>query len=519
MFVSASTYLDALFLLLGDNSDRSRSIVKEFLDVVDKQSSKKEITTVDDDLIAVYRSLIKSVIAEKIDQENETAAKILLLKIRGNETLKAYPMEKDIIVDVLTAKDPISSDQIDRYLKNLRNTLLIAEMDIASRKLFAKTRAISEIKDPEEQENEIAKIKVMLDTSMKAIEHRESSSDVKASESYVSMSDPESIKRALDKYMERSVKGIIKTGLQGLNKSLGARGGIGLGESAVFAAPSHHYKSGILVSFMIWTIAYNHIVVEPGKRALVYFVSLENEVHQNIMFVFKALYARIEKRHVDINSISVEVAVEWLQNYFQKFNIDLIIDRYNPHEFSYEKYTKRYNSFIELGYQVILFDLDYLSEAKGIDPGDTMSASGHQQLIKENYIKFCNHAKQQGYAFITGHQLNRKAEELAAQNRYAVKQFNPAMVADSSDVFRPVDIFFFMLLANNVDGRKFLTVQNRKNRGNQDTPDKDKFFAYAFTEFGIEDDIDDMPRYTRDIDAWDVEKGAKEENIAEGAMF
>lgn len=519
MLVSASTYLDALFLLLGDNSDRSRDLVKQFIAKTEKDGNRKDITTPDDELIDVYKNLIKSVISEQITQENRTASKMLLLKVKSIETLKSYPVERDILTDVLSADEPITDKQIDEYLKRLRNSLLLAEVDEFNRKIFAKTRKVSEIIDVDEQEAELNRIKSMFDESVKVIESRQATSDTKASETYVSLSDAESIKRALDTFVERSVKGIIRTGLHGLNRALGTRGGFGLGESWVFAASSHNYKSGMLVSIMIWAIVYNKFVAEPGKKALIYFVSLENEVNQNLMDVFKTLYCRIEKKHVDLSTLSTDEITDWLQRYFAQFDVELFIDRYAPHEFSFNKFHKRYNAFADLGYQMFVFDLDYMSEARGIDPGDTFSTQGQIQLIKENYLKFANHAKACGYLMTTGHQLIKKAEEMAQQYRYAVKKFNPSLMADSSDVHRIVDGLFFMQLENNIDGHKFLTLQNRKNRGCKDTKESDKFCAYPFTEFGIEDDVDGVPQYVVDIDAWGNTGGATDASIIEAAMF
>ena len=519
MFVSASLYQDALFLLLGDNSERSRALVKELLDASDKQTGRQEITTADDDLVVVYKSLIKSVIAEKITQENTTAAKILLLKIKSNEVIKAHPVVRDVLTDVLSAQDPITSEQIDIYLRRIRNHLVYAEVDAASKKMFAKSRSISDIQDVEDQENEIQKLKTMLTESIKSIELRQQTSDNKASETYISMSDAESIRRAIDTHIDRNVRGVVRTGLQGLNRALGARGGMGLGETYVFCASSHNYKSGILISILIWSVIYNRIMVEPGKRAMVYFVSLENETHQNLMIVFKALFNRVEKRHVDLASMSIEFMVEWIQKYFRQFDVEVVIDRYTPHEFSFQRFLRRHNSFVDQGFQFTVFDLDYMSEARGIDPGDTFSTQGQIQLIKENYTKFANYAKQQGFLLTTGHQLTKKAEEIASQHRYAVKKFNPSMMADSSDVHRIVDGLFFMQLETNVEGHKFLTMVNRKNRGNMDTPEKDKFFAYPFTEFGIEDDLEGLPKFVTDIDAIDFGNTSANEALVEGSMF
>jgi hypothetical protein len=521
MFVSASTYLDAIFLLLGDNSDRSKAMVKEFLDLSDKGKNKKEMYSQDDELIECYRGLIKSVINENITQENQTASKMLLLKVKSNEVLKSHPVVRDLLTDILTNQEAITDKQVDKYLKSIRNAILLAEIDNTARKVFAKTKLVSEIHDVEEQESELSRVSEFLNSSLKNIEAKRTMTNTKASETYVSLSDTDSIMRAIDTFMDRNIRGIITTGLQGLNKALGDRRGIGLGETTVFAAPSHNYKTGMLVSFLIWATAYNSFkqVVEPGKKAMIYFISLENEVSQNIMDVFKALYGRVEKKKVDVTTLSKEFITQWLMDYFGQFDVEVFIDRYTPHEFSFSRFTQRYNAFTELGYHIVVVDLDYMSEARGLDPGDTVSSTGRRQMISENYLKFPNHAKQCGYALITGHQLNRSADEEGQKKRYAVKTFNPSMMAESSDVMRAIDILFFLKLENNVDNHKFLTAINRKNRYCKDTKEADKFFAYPFTEFGIMDDIDDLPQFVTDIDAWGTPQGASDANILEAALF
>jgi hypothetical protein len=519
MYVSASTYIDALVLLLGDNSERTRRLVGEFMNAADKDDKRKSIITSDDDLIDVYKGLIKSVLSDNVSQENTTACKILLIKVKSNEVLKSHPMVRDLLTDILTNVEPISASQIDKCLKALRNALVLAEMEDHNRKVFARTQKASLITDPTEQEEELTRIRTMIDDGVKLVDMRQRDTGNKASETYVSLSEPDSIKRALETYMDRNVRGIIRTGLQGLNRALGDRGGFGLGEMVVFAARSHNYKSGILMDILRWAAVHNKYVVEPGKKALIYFVSLENEVSQNLMNIFKAVYSQTEKKKVNVKEFSIEYITTWLREYFAQFDLEIFIDRYSPHEFTYGKYVQRYNSFIEQNYQMVLFDLDYMSEARGIDAHDTISSQGRIQMIAENYLKFRSHANSQGYLLTTGHQLTKKADELAANDRYAVKKFNASMMADSSDVFRIIDILFFLNIAVNVDGLPFLMFQLRKNRLSMDTLEKDKFFAYMFTEVGIEDDIGGTPKFVTDIDAWSSDSTNSDASISESAMF
>lgn len=518
MIIPESIFLDALFLILADNSERSKKLVKEFLDIHEKNSNKNEVFTVKDDIVTLYVNLIKICMTENITQEDKISCKILLLKIKDDDTLKQHPVTKDLISDILTSKETIPSNQIDEYIKKIRNIIIYSSINDTTRKVFARNKMIETIQDSVTQEQEILKIKNMFDESLKSIEDKMADS-AKATESYISFSDRESLIKSLSTYVEKSVVGLIYPGLQGLRRALGKRGGLGRGESAVFAACSHNFKSGMLLLWVIWAIEYNKFVVAPGKKALVYFVSLENEVDKNLMNIIRSVYGRVEKKHIDEKNMKPEQLIDWLQKHFSKFDVELIMDRYTPHEFTFGKFVARYNQFVEKDLEMVMFDLDYLSEGKGIDPGDTFSSQGLIQLIRENYLKFKNHSNQNAYLFTTGHQLTKKAEELKRDVRYPVKRFNPSLMADSSDVHRIVDCLIFLNIENNIDGNKFLTGLLYKNRGCEDTPESHKFFAYPFTEFGIEDDVDGPARYVTDIDAYMGPDNRKNEILSDSSVF
>ena len=519
MLISAGTYLDALFLLLGDNSDRSKGLVRELIDAAERNAGKREIITPDDDLIDTYKALIKRAINENISQENGTAAKMLLLQLKSNEVIKQHPVVLDVLTDVLMNVEKISVEQIDSYLRSIRSTLIINDIDATTKKVFTKVRQAAEIKDAEMQEHEILRLRATLDEGLKALDNRFATVHGKKSESYVSLSDKESIRKSFEIYVERSVAGVIKTGLLGINRALGERGGMGRGEAWAVAALSHHYKSGFLLSCLIWGAAYNKHTVKPGMRPLIYFVSVENEVMQNLAIIFRSIYTRVEQKPVNLKTMDLDFITTWLHNYFSQFGVEVIIDRYTPHEFTFGKFVARRNEFADQGLEMVEFILDYLGVCRGIDPGDNMSPNGKIQLIDENYSKFCNDAKSVGYLFITGHQLTKDASRLAAQDRYAVKKFEASLMADSPDVYRHLDGLFFLHLSTNIDGVKFLLAQLRKDRGSQNTPENHKFCAYPFTENGIVDDIDTLPGWCTDIDGYGFPSATHDDNALENTLF
>ena len=89
MAISEGTYLEALLLLMGSNTERSRALVDEFLKLDEKTSKKLEMIGDTDPLIPVYRSLIRTIMSEGIDlsvdpenpNSNDGVRKALLLKI------------------------------------------------------------------------------------------------------------------------------------------------------------------------------------------------------------------------------------------------------------------------------------------------------------------------------------------------------------------------------------------------------------------------------------------------------
>lgn len=520
MFVSDATYLEALLLLLGDSSDRTKALVNEFMTIDEKNDKKKEIVGDNDNLISVYKLFIKTILVEDFSVDNKTASSVLLLKIKTNEVLRENLAVRDLLTDVVSCAEPITPKQIDNFTKKIRSAIILNEIDEVNRKIFAKNRIVSEIQDTDIQVAEVEKLEGLISELLQGIQNKVKIADSNNTEDYISLSDPASIERALTTFMERNIKGVIKPGLQGLGRALGKRGGFGLGELFIFAACSHHFKSGMLLLILLWSIIHNKFKADEGKKPLIYFISLENETNKNLVNVMKVVFPRVEGRPLRDEDLEPEKAVKWLSDYFGQFDVTVVIDKYAPHEFTFNKYVQRYNHFVDNGFQMFVFDLDYMSEADG---DENRSQNGKIYTIRENYTKFRHHASDQGYFLPTGHQLTKEAERIAKEpgKRNPVRYFHPGLMADTSDAHRIADGLAYLHLETNLDGHKFLTAQVRKNRGAEDTPEAHKFFAYPFTENGIEDDIDGAPQYVTDIDMWSPEivDGREEAFSKEDSLF
>ena len=123
-----------------------------------------------------------------------------------------------------------------------------------------------------------------------------------------------SIDHALEKRSKRDVHGIIKSGLQGMNRALGSNKGLIPGESVCFCALSHHGKSLSILSWALWAVENTPKVDRGGKIPLVLLTSLENEEYRNMLDIFKRKYRQIEGKSGE--SLNNDEIRDWITNYF-----------------------------------------------------------------------------------------------------------------------------------------------------------------------------------------------------------
>ena len=518
MLLTASILLDCLILLLGENSEESRRLVSIILDYKKSQTDKNYIGA-DNEAIEYYCRLLPEIMDNVVTINNKDSLKIVLLKLKSDPITVTHPDIAELLTDFFSGETEIKAQDIASAAKMVRNIACLVSMESNIRKIYKSKQRVGEQGDngltPEEAVNEIEN---HLETALTELKRSQNAGDERPISS-VLMTDSEQVGKAIDTYLERSVTGLIHTGLQGLNKALGKRQGIGLGESVVAAARSHNWKSGLLLSFVRWIPIYNpHLIPPPGKKYLVYMVSVENDVSQNIMDVFKMLYCL--NTDSDPETAHPDDIKAWIVEFYKRYSIDVIMESYRSEEFSPEVYYRKVEEFKAAGYQILAFILDYIQEVEG---GMQRSSNADSNFEYQSYLytQFVGHARVYGYVFFTGHQLTKKADEVASMHRgSAVKHFNWSMLSAIPNAHRKVDILIFLNIENNIDDDVFITMLVSKNRKCNDTPPKDRFIAYPFSKAGILDDVGKTYRGVRDIDTYRPGKeSVSEDDLYEEAVY
>ena len=509
MMISADLFLDCILLLVHDSGERNKKVVNEIVALY--ETEWKVNASVDTELAQLYIRIVKSVMSDGIDTDSPDQLRLLLLKFKSDKALEKRVEVYDLLYEMFTSRDTMEVGKLDKVAMRIQNALVWHRANKITRTMFGKLAKAADVIDPKEQAKELTAV----------LSHREDlellSNQVAGSINHglvdkVNFSDLASLKAAAEKRNKRAVTGVLKLGLQGLNRMFGKAGGVKRGESIVVNARSHNYKSGLLQSAAIWIPLYNTPVSDfPGRKPLVIMYSLENEAFYNFYWMAKKVY--YQETGFEADTISPAELCAWMYEFMAQKGYALEIVRYLPSDFGYEDLVRSIAEYEANGYEVHAVVIDYMNNMKkGSDKN--ASNAGNHLLVKELYNKVCNYLKTKGIVLFTAHQLNRRADELAGSGKTnVVKYYSADHLADSVDVQREVDVSIFIEKELNHEGIPFLTMRLTKHRYEDETPEAHKYCAYMFHKQGIIDDINSVPTYIKDIYSYSLDQATNDNQI------
>lgn len=508
--IQIDVLLDGLRLLLHVNSDTTRQLVTKTIETynaaMQNAANMPDLIT-QPEHAEFYIYLISLIMRDDVTVEQPVKIAKILTAAAGHQICLKHPEVYNAIKVILTNTDPISTEEMDELMASLESVQLEAylqkrQKEINSALYRAQAMRGSNRDRMKALSSVVALHSGMTDAVQNTLQLRKRGRPAMQT---VDFDNPEHLAAALTQFNERVAGGRIVTGLQGLNRSLG--GGFIRGESVIFAAFSHNYKSGMLMHIAAWILLYNQITTTDGRIPCVIFESLENEAWQNTIAMFESQY-KITTGNSPKHLTEMQI-VEWIKHHFARNGIKLVIRRDIPENFGAEELFEVVESYEDAGYEVVAVVLDYMAKMRLGDKGTNHPVSTHQGLTDLS-CKLFNYHKHKGICFFTGHQLTKEVAREAAQGTTnLVKKFGAGHIADAVGVFREADTVFFMHLEFNGERQRFLTVKLDKRRYVHDTPDVDKYFAYPFVTtpsglvVGIVDDVENaVPGFTRNIYTW-----------------
>lgn len=498
MFIDINMLIDCIILLIqSGGKPQYKQLVEKLIIIYEADMKTGRIN--DEKTFRFYIAIIRELLA--IDFANtslEMEYPALLLKFRSNAIVMSNPDIYDTIQNIFSAAATADLDAphiVSRVIDiatKIREKIIWVNSMKSVKKMFGQLNEYSVSVDDHKKSDIMSGIRSVANdfvTEFDSSVYMESSQIDK-----IDFGDKTTLVKALSAYQVKKVQNIFKFGWQGFNRLFGKSLGAALGESVVFNALSHHYKSSMLLNVARWCIRYNKPVnVGPGKPTFL-FISLENESSENMMLLFKDAYANITGTSCD--GRSDEEIVEFIYEYFNVNGWSLIIERRLGESFGTDEFKVLFNEYTSQGRCILGCAIDYINLMKKRDTGNT----GNHLQLREVYNVLVNFTKHNNCSLFSGHQLNRQAAELARSGvTNVVDKFGIAHLADGMDPQREVDVCIYMYKEFNGYGVPYLTLKIDKHRYDTDTPEAWKRTAYRFTQHGIPDDVEGEDMSVRDI--------------------
>lgn len=493
MQITTDTLLDCIFLLINKNNPFTKEPVIKILSIYDEQQATNNL--LDKPLADFYSRIIRTLIQQSIDKNDKDSLRSIILKFVSDPICIDYPNIAHQLEDSLLS-EPVSNMRINQLKQSLDVILTQLELNNVLRRSMAKTINLTNYSTIEQQVSEAQNI--VNETGRKLNEVVKILKTESDSYNTVDFDNIESLKEQFSIYNSRtSEDNVIKTGLQGLNIALGANGGFVPGQSIVFVAAAHQYKSSMLLSCALWSIKYNNLPAkDPLKKSLVYYVTLENEPNQNVKWIFDKLYKEANN-YATPPEYNFDEMAYWLHDYLSTFDVYFRMERYPAGTFTTVDFQNRIIELENLGYEVKVAIIDYLDEMYKKTTGD----GSRDLLIKYLITSLCDFTKERGITFITAHALNRSFRDMPDQVNI-VKKINERHIADGPAIKKIPDVVFYLHLEYNSETKvRYLTVKQDKLRYFGDSLSESvKYFAYPFFPHkGIVDDVNGDPAFVRDI--------------------
>lgn len=432
-----------------DKSDLSKKLIK---DILDETVTNGRVKTYDDgsDTFNKLRNLLKGVI------NNETLA--------DDSLLLSIELALANHVTLLKVIQKFSVKKDDNIKKLLRHEFKLVLTRLKTKKLLqyflGKTiddsiDVISLLSDITTKFKDLQIVKTKTDGS-KSI----------ASIGSINFKDLESVHEAATKAVDLIIGGtVLKLGWENMNTML--QGGLRRGESVSLNALPYNYKSSLTKSLFLQIALFNKPVVEEGKKPLLLFITLEEEI-DNIMFYFY-MYLKISLEGITITEkdqkdIKPEEVATYVHKHIDATGFHIHVERMRPDLFSINEFENIINKYEEDGYEIVALANDYAKKMSktGLN---TSGASGTALLELFGRTRTITSAK--NILYITPHQLSTGAATLLENglppSAFVQFVYNKGMTAESRQLNQELDIELFLMIVNGPDG-DYLSLRRGKHR-------------------------------------------------------
>lgn len=281
--------------------------------------------------------------------------------------------------------------------------------------------------------------------------------------------------------VESSPEGVLKLGIQGMNKSLYPDEGLRRAKFYMFEALTNRGKS-LTIGHVIGSVGlYNKPTLrDKSKIPTIVLTSAEDSLDIIIERIYKLIMVNKFGNIGDFKNESPEQIASVIANTFRENGWFLVIQRIDPVADNYFEMTDRIRKLQMKGHEIIFWAYDYLAMA------DLKGCSGDSKTdkLQDLYRRVRGFIVNHGICFVTPHQLNPEAKKFLRESddeselEFAKLVGGKSMTEGSTKLTNECDGVICIHVAKTVDDKAYFTFYNGKTRG-EGAVQSDRFWVYS----------------------------------------
>jgi len=278
-----------------------------------------------------------------------------------------------------------------------------------------------------------------------------------------------------------STEGAFKSGWKAFNRMLGKVAAIKRGEFALVGGLQHNFKSGFMLSLFVHFCLFNKpFLRDKARKPLILFISFENEIGDNLLWIYKYLKENETGEAVLDSEIDPDEASQYVAMRLKETGFEVKMERFDPTDFTASGFTAFLDGLMAEGYEIQMLMIDYLN---------MLSKSGLEAKVAGDDIRLLfrkvrNYTAPRGIACITPHQLSADALQMTRDNVNDLVRAiaNKGYYDGCRRLGQEPDLEVMIHLVK-VNGKTFLTSARGKHR-NTVTPQADQYMCLPFQDIG-----------------------------------
>lgn len=279
-----------------------------------------------------------------------------------------------------------------------------------------------------------------------------------------------------------SAEGAFRLGWKGLNRVLGQLGALRRGEFITTAALQHNFKSFFAMFVFVHICLFNKPHMrDKSKKPLILFVTLENEITDNLLTIYKYIRENETGEEVVTADIDKREAAAYVCARLEENGFKVKMIRFDPTEFTVGGFVNYLDGLQSQGFELQYLSVDYLNML----PKTGLDAKVAGDDIRLLFRRMRNYTAPRGITFLSPHQLGSDALMLMRENTedFVKVVANRGYYDGCKRLGQEPDLELFHHIIR-VKGRAYLAIQRGKHR-NTVTPEENQYVLLPFNPIGV----------------------------------